>query len=178
MQATLDWLALSHEEMVGLLSDTSLAERDRVPFSSLPTTGPEENSSAELDLLAGRLGAEGYEILYVDLSPQDGSGVRAVKALVPGLEVETMSYGRIGARNLRRLLDRDSDLVGLGDPPKNRPRARPILLPEREQEKLGSPAWFDYGAAEKTVGRLYPLYREPGRHVAALAAEERDIYQT
>jgi ribosomal protein S12 methylthiotransferase accessory factor len=178
LQATLDWLALSHEEMVTLLSDASLAEREHVSFSSLPTTGPEDKNSAELDLLAGRLGAEGHEILYVDLSPQDGSGVRAVKALVPGLEVETMSYGRIGARNLRRLLDRDSDLVGLGKPPTDRPRARRILLPEREKEMLGGPAWFDYGAAERIVGRLYPLYREPGRHVAALTAEERGIYQT
>ena len=88
-----------------------------------------------------------------------------------------MSYGRIGARNLRRLLDRDSDLVGLGDPPKDRPRARRILLPEREREKLDSPAWFDYGAAERTVGRLYPLYREPGRHGAARPAEARGIYR-
>ena len=177
LQATLDWLALSHEEMVGLLSDTSLAEREHVPFSSLPTTRPEDGESALLDLLAERLGAEGYGILYVDLSPHDGSGARAVKALVPGLEVETMSYGRIGARNLRRLFDRDSDLVGLGAPPKDRPRAGRILLPEREIEKLGGPAWFDYGAAEKTVGRLYPLYREPGRHVAALTAEEKGIYR-
>jgi ribosomal protein S12 methylthiotransferase accessory factor YcaO len=178
LRATLDWLTLSHEEMVGLLADTSLAEGERVPFSSLPTERPEGNDSSLLGLLAGRLGAEGYGILYVDLSPQDGSGVRAVKALVPGLEVETMSYGRIGARNLRRLLDRDSDLVGLGDPPKDRPRARRILLPEREEGKLGGPAWFDYDAAEKIVGRLYPLYREPGRHVAALAAEERGVYRT
>lgn len=176
LRATLDWLNLSHEEMVGLLADAPLAERDRVPFSSLPTIGTDREAS--LDHLAERLGAEGYEILYVDLSPRDGLGVRAVKALVPGLEVETMSYGRIGARNLRRLLGRGSDLVGLGDPPTDRPRARRILLPEREQEKIGGPAWFDYGAAEETVGRLYPLYREPGRHVAALTAEERGIYQT
>jgi hypothetical protein len=37
--------------------------------------------------------------------------------VVLGLEVETVSYGGIGARNLQRLLARESPLVGLGDPP-------------------------------------------------------------
>jgi len=34
-------------------------------------------------------------------------------------------------------------------------------------------AWLDYKAVERTVANFYALYREPGRHVAALAAEER-----
>jgi lycopene beta-cyclase len=32
---------------------------------------------------------------------------------------------------------------------------------------------LDFEALERTVGNLYPLYREPGRHVAALAAAGR-----
>ena len=34
---------------------------------------------------------------------------------------------------------------------------------------LGGPAWFDRAGADRAVGELYALYREPGRHVAALA---------
>ena len=39
----------------------------------------------------------------------------ALKAIVPGLEVETMTYQRIGARNLRRLpvLDLNGRTIGL-----------------------------------------------------------------
>jgi hypothetical protein len=32
-----------------------------------------------------------------------------------------------------------------------------------------APAWFDRAGADRAVGALYALYREPGRHVAALA---------
>ena len=35
------------------------------------------------------------------------------------------------------------------------------------QERLGGPAWFDRVGAQRRVGNLYPLYREPGRHVVA-----------
>jgi ribosomal protein S12 methylthiotransferase accessory factor len=114
-----------------------------------------------------RLRDAGLDVLYVDYSPQSGE-VNAVKAIVPGLEVETMSYGRIGPRNLRRLLDRDSDLVVTGDA--GGPAARRILLTPEMEAELG-PAWLDFEAVERAVADLYPLYREPGRHVAALAAE-------
>ncbi len=90
-----------------------------------------------------------------------------VKAIVPGLEVETGSYSRIGARNLRRLLRRDDALVGTDDPPA---RARPILLPKSDRDELGPRTWLDVEALHGTVGRLYPLYREPSRHVSALVA--------
>lgn len=78
----------------------------------------------------------GFDVLVVDLSPP-GSDVVVPKAIVLGLEVETMSYGRCGSRNLDRLLERDLGLVGVGVPPD--------------------------GAL------VLPLYREPSRHVAALA---------
>ena len=61
-------------------------------------------------MVVDRLRDAGLDVLYVDYSSPNGE-VSAVKAIVPGLEVETMSYGRIGPRNLRRLLDRDSDLA-------------------------------------------------------------------
>jgi YcaO cyclodehydratase, ATP-ad Mg2+-binding len=120
-------------------------------------------------VVVDRLHDAGLDVLYVDYSSPNGE-VSAVKAIVPGLEVETMSYGRIGPRILRRLLDRDSELVVTGDA-SGRPAARRILLTPEKEAELGPPAWFDFEAMERTVADLYPLYREPGRHVAVLAAE-------
>jgi len=165
----LEWLSLSCEGMYDLLEQPVYAVSSHVKFSDLPHTGLDPGDRAALlSVVVDRLRDAGHDVLYVDYSPPNGE-VSAVKAIVPGLEVETMSYGRIGPRNIRRLLDRDSDLVVTGDT-RGRPAARRILLtPEREAE-LG-PAWLDYEAVERTVADLYPLYREPGRHVAALAAE-------
>ena len=73
------------------------------------------------------------------------------------------------------MLNRDLGLVGLGEPPKDRPQARRVLLTEDGEAALGGPVWFDYEAADRVVGPLYPLYREPGRHVAALEAERRGL---
>lgn len=176
LQATLDWLSRSYGELRDLIADPILAVRSRTAFSEVPTTAMYEDApdyrERLLRTVTDRLSEQGLDILYLDLSPAGGEA-RAVKALVPGLEVETMSYGRIGPRNLRRLSRRGSDLVLTGDPA-GRPGARRILLtPERERE-LG-PAWLDYEALERMVGELYPLYREPGRHVAALAAEQRGV---
>jgi YcaO-like protein with predicted kinase domain len=173
LEAMLDWLSLSPQEMKELLEDPVLSERARVGFSELPHSPlPSGDRKALLDLVADRLAGSGFEVLYVDLSPQGENGeVRAVHALVPGLEVETVSYGRLGARNLKRLLDRGSSLVRTGKEPEGGAR---ILLTEEREAELG-PAWLDRGALERTVGRLYPLYREPGRHVAALEAERRRL---
>ena len=168
LSEALNWLRLDAQEMRALLEDPVLAARSEVQFSSLPTT-PEETGDAEdlADLVADRLRGEGLDPLFVDLSPPGGE-VRVVKAIVPGLEVETASYARIGARNLRRLLRRGDALAGTEDPP---PGARPILLPEGERERFGPEPWLDVAAIDRTVGRLYPLYREPSRHLAALVAD-------
>jgi len=91
-------------------------------------------------MLTERLHAAGLPIVYADFAPPS-SGISVVKAIVPGLEVETMTYRRIGRRNVERLLARQSPLVG-----------------------LGGPAWLDPLALERAMGRLYALYREPGRH--------------
>ena len=52
----------------------------------------------------------------MDFTPP-GSPAVILKAIVPGLEVETMTYNRIGGRNLRRLLARGSPVAGVGDKP-------------------------------------------------------------
>ena len=79
-----------------------------------------------------------------------------------------MSYGRIGERGVAKLRHRGSELVAVGDDPGG--WARVHLTPDAE-ERLGGPAWFDRRAANARVGALYPLYREPGRHVVAQALD-------
>ena len=174
LEAMLGWLSLSYKGLRGLLS-APFSEKERVPFTSLPSAPELGGPPSLLREMARRLVTEDFEVLYVDVSPEGSPDVRAAKVVVPGLEVETMSYGRIGARNVRRLLGRDLGLVGLGSPPRDRPHAERVLLTEKEEAGLGSPAWFDYEAADRAVGSLYPLYREPGRHVAALEAERQGL---
>ena len=161
------WLGMGAREMRELLEDPVFSVHSSVDFSSLPEQPPGEGDKSPADVVAGRLRAGGLDPLYVDLSPP-GGGIRVARAVVPGLEVETASYGRIGARNLRRILRRDDNLVGTHAPP---PGAERILLPEEHREEFGPEPWLDVGALNRRVGRLYPLYREPSRHVAALVAD-------
>ena len=167
LREAVGWLSLDARGMLALLEDPVLAVRSEVDFSSLPMSSGMGDADELADLVAGRLREEGLDPLFVDLSPPGGE-VFVVKAIVPGLEVETASYGRIGARNLGRMLRREDGLVGVDDPPSG---ARRILLPENRREEFGPRPWLDVAALERTVGRLYPLYREPSRHLAALVAD-------
>ena len=131
--------------------------------------GPEarEPGAALCATLVERLAAAGLDVLYVDFtSPRMRAlGVHVVKAIVPGLEVETLSYYRIGERNARKLLAGGSSLVGR----EPGPGRLPIRLLAAAEERLGGPAYLDTYAVDRLVGRLYPLYREPDVHVAPLA---------
>jgi ribosomal protein S12 methylthiotransferase accessory factor len=158
------------------LQQTVFSRRSRTPFDALPTT---DVTAADLPSdVAGRLAAQGLEVLVADLSPlpdasqRDGSvrggpGVHAAKVIVPGTEVETVAYGRIGERNVRRLLDEGrDDLVRVGDGPGGWSR---VHLTAAAQERLGGPAWLDRRRLAELTEDLLPLYREPSRHVAQLA---------
>ncbi|GAA3569762.1 hypothetical protein GCM10022197_27650 [Microlunatus spumicola] len=90
--------------------------------------------------------------------------VHVAKVLVTGLEVETLSYGRIGELGAADLLGTDLDLVRRGDGPTERHPDRVVLTPDAE-ERLGGPVWYSYATAERIVGARYPLYREPSRHL-------------
>ena len=74
-----------------------------------------------------------------------------------------MSYGRLGARNARRLIERDDPLVKFGT---ETDALRRVRMPPEDAEALGHPL-FDMGLAAEIVGRLYPLYREPEAHHVA-----------
>lgn len=127
----------------------------------LAASSPGERGPAELlELLLGRL--EGFDVLVVASGEADGGpgGVRSAKVVVPGLEVETLSYGRIGERVARRLLDRSDPLVARSDGPGR----LPVRLTAAAVDRLGGPLWWDAARAAEVLGPLYPLYREPRRH--------------
>src|SRR4051794_535086 len=139
-------------------------------LGEVPTWAGPLAGAGPVEELRRRFAAHGMEILFLDLSPPGDTGVHVVKAFVPGLEVETMSYHRIGERGVRKLMKRGSKLVGLGAPP---PGAQPVRLVAGAAERLGGPAWLDVDEVDRIVGRLYPLYREPEVHSAPISMEAR-----
>ena len=170
LTAMLDWLALDQDMLQGRLADTVLSRRCEKPFAELPTWDGALSGTELVRELAGRFAPHGMEVLYLDLSPPHHPGVHVVKAIVPGLEVETMSYHRIGERGVRKLLERGSKLVGFGPVPEG---AAPVRLPAGAAERLGGVPWLDVAAVDRIVGGLYPLYREPEVHSAPIAQEQK-----
>ena len=168
MAAMRVWSTLTASELTDLLRPVVLAQCSAVPFSALPTVAPGslDDPDTLLTHLLERLGELDVLVVLAEAAP-----AAAAKVIVPGLEAETMSYGRIGERGVARLLSRPAShgpLVGLGDPP--RPGTAPVALTADARDRLGGPAWLDQAAVDAVVGDLYPLYREPGRHALARAA--------
>ena len=82
-----------------------------------------------------------------------------------------MSYHRIGERNTSKLIDRDNPLIRFGEASET---LRPVrLTPEAIGRLGGRQPLFDTAAADRTVGPLYPLYREPEAHHVAQILDER-----
>ena len=144
LTATREWAHLSADETRARLERIH-AVKSTVALTDLPD-GEEEDLG---DL----------EVLWVPFDVLDG--VDAGKAIVPGLEVESLSYGRVGPRNLARLVEPGVPFAGTGSPP---PGALP--LPSAD-------GWLDPSQLDDAVGDLYALYREPGRHVVALSEAHR-----
>ena len=162
------WLGLDQSALKALLAESALSRRDVQAFDQLPTWEGPLSGTKLVEELARRFEAAGMEILYCDWSPPGVGHVHVVKAFVPGLEVETMSYHRIGARGVRKLLERGSPLVGFGDPP---PGAAPVRLPAEQAATFDGAPWLDVAEVDRIVGRLYPLYREPEVHSAPISME-------
>ena len=164
LRAMMEWCAADQGTLRGLLADTVLSRRESVAFDSLPSwTGPLSGTPLVTEL-AGRFAAAGMDILFVDFSPQSASMVHVVKAIVPGLEVETMSYHRIGERGVRKLLERGSPLAGLGAPP---PGGAPVRLPQGAAERLGGRrGWTWPGSTAWSAGstRCIASQRSTARH--------------
>lgn len=159
------WVATEGGALVASLRGTVYAVRETVPLSSLPAQGEAlRDPEARLADVAGRLASEGMAVWSFDASPgRDGPRIR--KAVVPGLEGETMSYHRIGERGAARLIERDAGLVAR-EPGEGRARIR---LTAGAEERLGGPVWLDVARVDAIVGTAYPLYREPSSHAVQVA---------
>ena len=166
------WLELDQAALKGRLEATVLSRRESVAFADLPVWEGALSGGGLLEELGRRFAAAGMEILYFDWSPAHAPGVHVVKAFVPGLEVETMSYHRIGARGVRKLVERGSPLVGFGDVPAG---AAPVRLPADAAETFEGAPWLDVAAVDRIVGGLYPLYREPEVHYAPISMQHQRV---
>ena len=153
---------MSAGETMDLMGRDVFKVGQTVKFSDLPTVDAASVDSVPklLGVVADRFAAEGLPIYWADYRTAEGCA--ACKAIVPEMEVETMTYHRIGRRNLDRLTGRGFDFVGYGPPPAGADR---VLLPD------GRDAWMDRRKLDARVGDLYCLYREPEVHAIALAGE-------
>ncbi|GJD94127.1 YcaO-like family protein [Methylobacterium iners] len=168
LKAMLEWIVLPPEGLHDVLKDTVYSERSTKAFSELPTT-PAADGHARGRIARERLDEAGFDVLYVDCSPP-GSGIGVVKAIVPGLEVETMSYHRIGERNARKLVERDHPLIRFGQESDS---LRPVRLTPEAIERFRGQPLFDTALADRIVGSHYPLYREPESHHAPFRLEQQ-----
>ena len=160
LTAMLEWTKLDVNNLRRILLPTFAAREVRA-FTDLPNT-PVTDARQRGHITRTRVEAAGFDVLYIDCSPA-GREVAVVKVIVPGLEVETMSYHRLGYRNAKRLIERDHAIIRFGKPT---PELQPVRMTPEEAEALGHPL-FDIAAADRIVGPLYPLYREPELHHVA-----------
>ncbi len=171
LHATVGWLTAGPEQEAAVrarLAATVFSRRSTVRFGDLPT----RPAADPLAVMAGH----GLEVLVADLTPPgatDAGAARAVKVVVPGTEVETVAYGRIGEAGVRRLVeDGRDDLARVGTRPEG-DGWREVILTPGAVERLGGPAWLDRDAVDAVARGLLPLYREPGRHTARVLLGER-----
>ncbi len=169
------WCRMGHAELRAVL-DPIFRERTVVGAGDL--TSASADVGEMLPYLLDRL--SDFDVLVVPGLAPTGSAVRTAKVIVPRLEVETVSYERIGERVARRLLDRadesgDSSGAGGGaiggdlvarEPGPERARIR---LTAEAEERLGGPVWLDRAQLAAALGALYPLYREPSWHAAPMS---------
>ncbi|WP_375487274.1 YcaO-like family protein [uncultured Jatrophihabitans sp.] len=153
LEAMREWTEWDADRMRRALAPV-LRERTTVPWSDLPSSAARTPDDL-LRLLSGRV----PDVLYVHAEVQ---GMHVAKVISPGLEVETLSYLRVGARAAAQLLELDRGLVGHGAPSTS--GQLPVALSAADTERLGGPLWIDRDAVRDVVGELYPLYREPRRH--------------
>lgn len=166
LRTVLEWATATHEQIFRRIEKPILETRTTIKFSDVPTADFARNDSeAILTFLQKQFHRLGTEILYANLNFDGPTNVFVVHTIVPQMEVETMSYGRIGRRNFERLLERQKTderigkLVGYGAD--SRPEtALPIHLTEKDRLKFPN-AWLDTAAVARQVGDFYALYREP-----------------
>ncbi len=160
-EAMQTWAGLAPTELAAL---TAPARERTVDYLDIEVPG-RPNIAGTRDLLAYLLDTldshvPSHDVLAVTTAV---GGVVAAKVLVTNLEVEILSYGRIGELGARGSIAGDLDLVRIQDGPTGTHTARVALTAAAEQ-RLGGRAYYSYAVADQIVGDLYPLYREPPRH--------------
>ena len=159
-----NWLDLTAEQLRDSLADTVFSHHETRDFSSLPSIDDESvrDPQDRMNDLTARLSEQSLPIYYLDASPAGEDAPQVIKAIVPGLEGETLSYARIGERGVRRLQSERAELVSIGKP--RNENERRVRLTDTAEARRGGPAWFSTEQAETIVGAHYPLYREPSSH--------------
>lgn len=159
------WLRKSQSELLAPLKNTMFSSNTTVDFSALPSVADDLilNPVDRLADVITRLSKENLPIYYLDSSPNNSDAPKVIKAIVPKLEGETISYWRIGYRGAKRLLEEGSLLVTQGPP-----QSQHLLIPLQQsaQDALGGPVFLNIPELEKIVNEHYPLYREPASHTA------------
>ena len=165
LQTLVTWLSLSRDELYQRLADTVFLQREVVSTATLPRFASDDILE-RLQVVRQGIEAEGMAIYYFPATPAD-SPVQVTKAIVPGMEMELGSYHRLGARGVRRLLDRQDELISrTSGPGKQR-----VRLTAEQEEALGGACWLDTEKLDQKVAPLYPLYREPSEDAAPYARE-------
>lgn len=164
------WLDLTTEQLRERLTPSVFHVAGTVRAKWLPDHPEYAKRSHEelLKLLTTTLGRHSMECYYFDAGHYSRGcqeqGVYSVKAIVPGLECETMSYYRLGLRGTLKATSEELPFV-------NHRGGRgwlPIRLTDRQQDILGHEHFLSPELVDQTVGPLYPLYREPNSHVLRL----------
>ena len=151
------WAELSTDELRRL---TAPDQSRSVSYDAIAPEAPPDVSDQRA-VLDGMLTAlADHDVLAGTI---DVDGVVVAKTVVAGLDVETLSYGRIGELGVRTALEAELDLVRVQPAATESHGARVHLTAEAE-ERIGGQAWYSYAVAQAIVGPLYPLYREPPRH--------------
>ena len=165
LRTLVGWLSLSRDELYQHLADTVFSQREVVSTDRLPRFAS-DTIEERLQKVRQGIEAEGMEIYYFRALPEDHP-VQVARVIVPGIEMELGSYHRIGVRGVRRMLERQDDLMSrTSGPGKQR-----VMLTAEQEETLGGQYWLDTEKLDQRVADLYPLYREPTSHSAAYAYE-------
>ena len=166
LNAMVEWLSGTREELRAKLADNVFSRRKKVSCHDLPARRF-DSQFAQWAYLLDRLQAEGLTP-YVFQATTTGGHCHVVKVIVPGIEQELGSYHRLGERGVRRLLEReDIQLIAREDGP-GRKR---VLLTEAAEARLGGPVWLEAELLDQLIEPVYALYREPSGHAARYAID-------
>ena len=164
LRGMVEWLQLERSELRALLDDNVFLEKENIDAATLPTFDSTDIAE-QWKFVNGQLEKEGLTP-YVFRATTTGGHCEVVKVIVPGIEQEFGSYHRVGYRGVERLLEDDPFGLLHREPGEGR---QPILLTEAHHQRLGGPFYLDTARIDALIDPVYPLYREPTSHAAALA---------